>query len=435
MSPRAAWRLESFGFTRVYDYVAGKLDWMAAGLPTEGTNAERPRAGDVARRDVPTCSLDERLGEVRERAEAAGFDACVVVNDERVVLGLLRKKELEADASLPIEAAMRPGPSTFRPFVPIEEMAHFLTHHDLANAPITTSDGRLVGLLRRDDAVRAAERLDAEGADRRENEEPMLDVRRPDRSLRVLRAPRLRHRPLLRLRDRGPRSGDPSAPRSRRVRPTEDCSPERKRGAPPGRPQPPGEAAAGGPVARTLEREHLESLCDEGAQAGVMVVLVEHGHAVLLHALLDPERARAIGARPCDPVPDGLVQWMGPVVGLRELLDPLGARAVEDHPHLVARVLELPGRDQGVDRSAEVFVGLGVRQDQHRSLRHLDHLLLSPTQYPRAVYGTRPPAAPTRGERPFGAKRPAAPRSSRCPFGRPVPPSCRPPPPSGPGPA
>src|SRR6266851_66135 len=45
MSPRAAWRLESLGFGEVYDYVAGKLDWMAAGLRTEGTNAAHPRAG------------------------------------------------------------------------------------------------------------------------------------------------------------------------------------------------------------------------------------------------------------------------------------------------------------------------------------------------------------------------------------------------------
>ena len=43
----------------------GELDWLAAGLPTEGLNAERPRAGDVARMDVPTCRLDEPVGEVR----------------------------------------------------------------------------------------------------------------------------------------------------------------------------------------------------------------------------------------------------------------------------------------------------------------------------------------------------------------------------------
>ena len=143
----------------MFDYAAGKLDWLAAGLRTEGTNAERPRAGDVARTDVPTCRLDERLGDVRERVEAAGWDACVVVNEERVVLGLLRANELRSDPDLRIEAAMRPGPSTFRPFVSIETMAKTMLEHDAANSPITTSDGRLVGLLVRADAVKAAEAL------------------------------------------------------------------------------------------------------------------------------------------------------------------------------------------------------------------------------------------------------------------------------------
>lgn len=147
MSPRAAWRLESLGFGDVHDYVAGKVDWMAAGLATEGTNAQHPRAGDVARKDVPTAHLDERLGEVRERVRAMGWDAAVVINSERVVLGLLRSKELEKDPNLPIEQAMRPGPSTFRPYVSIKEMAENMTQHKLESSPITTSDGRLVGLL------------------------------------------------------------------------------------------------------------------------------------------------------------------------------------------------------------------------------------------------------------------------------------------------
>jgi CBS domain-containing protein len=154
MSPRAAWRLESLGFANVYHYVAGKLDWMAAGLPTEGTNAERPRAGGVARKDVPVGGLKERLGAVRDRVRELGWGAVVVVNDERVVLGLLRSKELDADPDLLIEQAMRPGPSTFRPFVAIEEMARFLVEHELESSPVTTSDGRLVGLLLQEDAVR-----------------------------------------------------------------------------------------------------------------------------------------------------------------------------------------------------------------------------------------------------------------------------------------
>lgn len=156
MSPRAAWRLETLGFPKVYDYVAGKLDWLAAGLPTEGTNASHPTAGVVARKDVPTAQFEERLGDVRERVRALGWDAVVVTNAERVVLGLLRSKELERDPELRIEHAMRPAPSTFRPYVAIEEMAEYMTAHHLESSPITTSDGRLVGLLLRKDAIRAA---------------------------------------------------------------------------------------------------------------------------------------------------------------------------------------------------------------------------------------------------------------------------------------
>jgi Mg/Co/Ni transporter MgtE len=135
--------------------VDGKLDWLAAGLPTEGTNAEHPRAADVARADVPTCRLDEQVERVRERVRAAGWDACVVVNDERVVLGLLRHEELERPEGR-IEQVMRPGPSTFRPHVPIEELAHFMVAHDLPTSPITSSDGRLIGVLRREDAIHVA---------------------------------------------------------------------------------------------------------------------------------------------------------------------------------------------------------------------------------------------------------------------------------------
>ncbi len=156
MSPRAAWRLESLGFSEVYDYVAGKLDWMAAGLRTEGTNAAHPRAGDVARKDVPRARLEDRLGDVRDRLSHGGWDAVVVTNSERVVFGLLRSKELAKDAELTIEQAMRPAPSTFRPYRAIKEIAEHMTTHMVDNSPITTSDGRLVGLLLRKDAVRVA---------------------------------------------------------------------------------------------------------------------------------------------------------------------------------------------------------------------------------------------------------------------------------------
>jgi Mg/Co/Ni transporter MgtE len=156
MAPRAAARLETLGFDNVHEYKAGKLDWLAAGLPTEGDNNNCPRAGDASRKDVIVCGLTDRIGDVRGRATAASLDLAVVVDDERVVLGMLWSKQLELDPDLVAEKAMRPGPSTFRPYVPIKEMADHLVEHDHDSAPITTSNGKLVGVLYKSDAIRLA---------------------------------------------------------------------------------------------------------------------------------------------------------------------------------------------------------------------------------------------------------------------------------------
>lgn len=48
MSPRAACRLATLGFEQIYDYVAGKSDWLARGLPREGEKAAESRAVDFA---------------------------------------------------------------------------------------------------------------------------------------------------------------------------------------------------------------------------------------------------------------------------------------------------------------------------------------------------------------------------------------------------
>ena len=160
MSPRAASRLESLGFAEVYDYAAGEADWFASGLPREGRDAAAPRVGDAARRDVPTCGPDERIGAVQERVRAAGWRDCAVVNDRRILLGRLGERALGADAAETAEAVMEPGPSTFRPDVPLDELLAYLREHDLSRGWITTSDGRLVGLLLREGAAHALHRAD-----------------------------------------------------------------------------------------------------------------------------------------------------------------------------------------------------------------------------------------------------------------------------------
>lgn len=129
----------------------GKQAWFEANEPREGKSADEIWIGDVADADVPTCGLAERIGEVRSRA--AGWDMCVVVNAERVVLGLLRKKELDADPNATAEQLMRPGPKTFRPNVTLQELLKSMRDHDIqTNSLVTTLDGRLLGVISRADA-------------------------------------------------------------------------------------------------------------------------------------------------------------------------------------------------------------------------------------------------------------------------------------------
>jgi hypothetical protein len=97
MSPRAACRLETLGFEHVYDYVTGEADWLAHGLDVEGAKAGRPTVGRLARIDVVTCSLHDRVSDVRARVERSPYRFALVVSEGRVLLGRLRRAALEGD--------------------------------------------------------------------------------------------------------------------------------------------------------------------------------------------------------------------------------------------------------------------------------------------------------------------------------------------------
>lgn len=155
MSPRAASRLEALGFEQVYDYAAGKADWGSGGLPLEGTNGSETRAGAHVRADVPTCRLEDRLEDVCERLDESGRDTCFVVDDRGVVLGRIERRAIRARKNVTAEEAMTPGPSTIRPSARLDAMVERLRRQKLTNLPVTTSDGRLVGLLDLRDAEEA----------------------------------------------------------------------------------------------------------------------------------------------------------------------------------------------------------------------------------------------------------------------------------------
>jgi len=149
MSPRAACLLESLGFTDVYDYAAGKTDWTGSGLPSEGTYADIPRPGTLAKQ-VPTCRLDERLPLVRDRAAAAGL--CIVTTEGGIVLGRLREKHLDRTDDLPAEAVMEPGPTTVRYDEFLPDLIERMRKANVESILVTKPSGELVGLLYRKDA-------------------------------------------------------------------------------------------------------------------------------------------------------------------------------------------------------------------------------------------------------------------------------------------
>ena len=148
MSARAASRLGTLGFRQVYRYQPGKADWFAAGRAREGTEARTPRVADIAQRDVPTCGVDERVGAVRDRVRERGWDVCVVVDDGRVVLGLVHTAMRDVDADTPVDQVMQSSPITFRPNVRAGQLPEYLAAQRTSVATVTTSDGVLVGLLR-----------------------------------------------------------------------------------------------------------------------------------------------------------------------------------------------------------------------------------------------------------------------------------------------
>lgn len=143
MSPRAAWRLEHLGFDRSVDYVAGKLDWLSFDLPWEGTAR---LVGSEVDRDIATCAVGEKVGDIRAPLSSAGL--CVVVFASGVVAGSLEDDALRANDDELVEAVMNPGPKTVRPSEEAPALAERMQRKGLTHLIVTRPDGRLVGVYR-----------------------------------------------------------------------------------------------------------------------------------------------------------------------------------------------------------------------------------------------------------------------------------------------
>ena len=93
---------------------------------------------------------------------ALGSDTCFVVNDEQVVLGRLGRTSLAGDDDASVEEAMSAGPSTVRPSLELDRAVERMHQQNLTTLPVTTSDGRLLGLLERKTAEQALRELNGD---------------------------------------------------------------------------------------------------------------------------------------------------------------------------------------------------------------------------------------------------------------------------------
>jgi CBS domain-containing protein len=140
----------------VADYVGGKRDWTGGGLPIEGQKAQEPRIGSLARKGVPTARLQDGVGDIARRVDGSGHEVAVVVTAGGVVLGILDPKVLVASSTARAEDVMRPGPSTYRADVPVQELLEKLAPRHVRRALVATPEGRLLGVFYTDDVPGAS---------------------------------------------------------------------------------------------------------------------------------------------------------------------------------------------------------------------------------------------------------------------------------------
>ena len=137
------------GFEQVYDYVPGKVDWLARNLPTQGEKADTPRVGALARDDVVTCRPGDPVGPLFD-GEGSPYGFALVTTGDGTLLGRLRGSVIdEADPEATAEDTMSPGPSTVRADTAVGDLRERLDAKELKTAIVSDPEGRLIGVVTR----------------------------------------------------------------------------------------------------------------------------------------------------------------------------------------------------------------------------------------------------------------------------------------------
>lgn len=134
------------GFTDVYDFVDGKVEWLSYGLPLEGKGPHFAVAGEIADRNaVLVCRAGHKVSDLAKQLDAVAHDYCVVLNEQDIVLGRMRKKNVQGPPDTFVERVMEPGPTTVRPSEPAKGLLERMKRRNVPAVIVTTRKGRLMG--------------------------------------------------------------------------------------------------------------------------------------------------------------------------------------------------------------------------------------------------------------------------------------------------
>ena len=76
--------------------------------------------------ELPTCRIDEPVGQAGARAQERGYSVCPVVNQNGIVFGLIGKGDWDRDPTASAEQLMDSAPTTLRPSAPLEKAKQML---------------------------------------------------------------------------------------------------------------------------------------------------------------------------------------------------------------------------------------------------------------------------------------------------------------------
>ena len=98
--------------------------------------------------------MGDSAGETSARMDAGGQRDCIVLNDDDIVMGRTRREALDVRTDARVDDLMEAGPSTDRPDAMLDGLVDRMRLHGTVSTVVTTPEGRLLGVLYREDAER-----------------------------------------------------------------------------------------------------------------------------------------------------------------------------------------------------------------------------------------------------------------------------------------